>query len=235
MDVPASAAAAAEGSNPAAAAAPAADSASYAAIKVAPGQRARLHLTGLPADWNTQVAQAFFEPLGPILDCVIFKVRRATTHSVRARESNAPRKGSCVAHAGLSLCPSVLCARRVQDQVTGKAKYGFLEFQELDSAIKAIHDYNAREIGGNTMAIGFAKPKGGPQVGPGGLAQESSRLFVGNIGAGATVGQCAQQRFTHGGAGGDSARLRLISLLSLCIPPSSRRDSRCIRGARSGD
>lgn len=69
MDVPASA----DGSASAAA------TTSSSIVKVAPGQRARLHLTGLPADWNTQVAQAFFEPLGPILDCVIFKVRAEGT------------------------------------------------------------------------------------------------------------------------------------------------------------
>lgn len=65
--------------------------------------------------------------------------------------------------------------------------------------MKAIEQYNAREIGGNTMAIGFAKPKGGPQMGSGaGAGQESSRLFVGNIGAGATVGQSAQYKARTG-------------------------------------
>lgn len=84
----------------------------------------------------------------------------------------------------------------LQDQSTGKAKYGFLEFQELDAAVKTIEAYNGREVGGNTMAVGFAKPKGGAapqQGGGGGGAQESSRLFVGNIGAGATVGQSAER------------------------------------------
>lgn len=70
MDAPAGAAPAAAASYPT----------SSSAVNVSPNQRPRLHLTGLPADWNTQVAQAFFEPMGAILDCVIFKVSSTAQH-----------------------------------------------------------------------------------------------------------------------------------------------------------
>lgn len=103
-----------------------------------------------------------------------------------------------------------------QDQSTGKAKYGFLEFQELDAAVKTIEAYNGREVGGNTMAVGFAKPKGGAapqQGGGGGGAQESSRLFVGNIGAGATVGQSTE--WANRQASTEHARASVSMQLSL--------------------
>ena len=75
-----------------------------------------------------------------------------------------------------------------KDPHTGHSKYGFLEFEDQACAIKAIEQYNEKEVEGSVLQIKFAKPKGGASIPLTGLkAEEQSRLFVANIGTGATA------------------------------------------------
>jgi hypothetical protein len=87
-------------------------------------------------------------------------------------------------HDHFFLCMQVIDCVVFKDQVTGRARYGFLEYARQEDAEKAIELWDGKPLEDTAMiVIKFAKPKGvnvGPSEAP------PVRLFVGNIGAGTT-------------------------------------------------
>lgn len=78
----------------------------------------------------------------------------------------------------------------VQDPATGRARYGFLEFERMESAQEALDAWNGKPLDdAPCMNLGFAKPKNAPGAAGGcGDANQPARLFVANIGSGTTAG-----------------------------------------------
>lgn len=82
---------------------------------------------------------------------------------------------------------------------TGRSRYGFIEFSTMESAQAAIAATDGAKVDDATMVVKFAAPKAGggtygQQSGSGkGATQDASRLYVGNIGKGATKDQVREE------------------------------------------